>query len=369
MRVFILALGTRGDVELFLILGRELARRGHEVTLGSSAFHEDRVRAASLGWAAVAGGTLAEAVAVVRSLATIPDRTQRTYQFFDRWLRPQIAEAVPVVTRIAAGADYFLSNLKMMLRRADGAVVPGAAVTYDPPANLADLARYGTQKQGGRVLDLVAMSRPLVDPAGAWEPSYKFTGFWVDDRRSEWSPPEGLAKFLAEGEPPVIVTMGSMAMLDADGPVLAEALRRTGRRGVVVGGWSGVEPGLSRSGPIYRVGEVPYDWLFQRGCCILHHGGCGTVGYALRSGRPSIVWPQITAQEHFARALLRERLATAAFDEPPTPEALAGAIARAVEDEEVRTAALAWQRVVTAEPGVAGAADLIESHGSGLDRG
>jgi UDP:flavonoid glycosyltransferase YjiC (YdhE family) len=257
----------------------------------------------------------------------------------------------------------------MMLRRADGAVVAGAAVTYDPPADLADLARYGTQQQGGSVLDLVAMSRPLIDPAGAWEPSYKFTGFWIDERGRDWTPPEGLAAFLAEGEPPVAVTMGSMAMLDTGRflELVSEGLRLAGRRAVVVGGWSGIEPGLL--GPIYRVGEIPYDWLFPRACCILHHGGCGTVGYALRSGRPSIVWPQITAQEHFARALLRERLATAAFDEPPTPDALAGAIARAIDDETVRDAALAWQRVVTAEPGVAGAADLIESHWGGLDRG
>jgi sterol 3beta-glucosyltransferase len=220
------------------------------------------------------------------------------------------------------------------------------------------------------VLDLVALSQPLVDPGGAWGPSYKFTGFWIDEERAEWTPPEGLAAYLGDGEPPVIVTMGSMAMLDADGflRLVAEALRLSRRRGVVVGGWSGVATGPSAAGSLYGVGEVPYGWLFPRGCCILHHGGCGTVGYALRSGRPSIVWPQITAQAHFARALLREGLATAAFDAPPSPEDLARAIAR-VEEEQVQAAVRAWQRVVRAEGGAAAAADSIESHWSGLDRG
>ena len=53
MRVFILALGTRGDLELFLTLGRALRARGHHVVLGTSSFYADRVAESGLQAAAI----------------------------------------------------------------------------------------------------------------------------------------------------------------------------------------------------------------------------------------------------------------------------------------------------------------------------
>jgi hypothetical protein len=40
MHFFVLALGTRCDVELFLSLARELRRRGHGVVLGTTGFSD-----------------------------------------------------------------------------------------------------------------------------------------------------------------------------------------------------------------------------------------------------------------------------------------------------------------------------------------
>ena len=46
MNVLALALGTRGDLELFVMLGRALEARGHRVTLASSGFYAERVHEA-----------------------------------------------------------------------------------------------------------------------------------------------------------------------------------------------------------------------------------------------------------------------------------------------------------------------------------
>jgi sterol 3beta-glucosyltransferase len=256
-----------------------------------------------------------------------------------------------------------------MVMQRDGAILPGAAVSYDPPGSIDDLPRYGTQNHGGRILDLVAMPKALVDPDDRWGAHYRFTGFWMPQAQPEWMPPPALAAFVEAGPPPVVLTMGSMVMFDAERLVrhLREALARGGGRAVVVGGWSGI-PSLPVPGdPVFAVAEAPYDWLFARASCVIHHGGCGTVAAVLRAGRPSILLPQITAQEHFGRMLRRERLAAGVFDTSLLRAAdLAAAIETATTDGRYADSARRWQTIVSAEGGVEAAAGHIESHARGL---
>jgi UDP:flavonoid glycosyltransferase YjiC (YdhE family) len=112
------------------------------------------------------------------------------------------------------------------------------------------------------------------------------------------------------------------------------------------------------------VDEVPYDWLFPRASCVIHHGGCGTLSAVLRAGRPSVLLPQIPPQELFGRLLAREGLSAGMLDaDTLEPAALAEAIRRAVTDERVRANCRVWQGVVAADRGLPLAVDLIEAHG------
>ena len=338
--------------------------------LGTSSFYQPIGRDAGIDWAAIGTGSRDALVNFLKTLVPVRDTLRRTHLYAESWLRPQLATGMARITATAAESDYFVSNMKMVMRRGD-AILPGAAVTYDPPHAVEDLARYGTQAHQGRILDLVAMNRALVDPDGAWGAEYRFTGFWADPAGSDWTPPPGLARFLEDGPPPVVVTMGSMVMFDVERLVdhVRRALRLTGQRGIVVGGWSGIAPGDAPDDGLWRAGDVPYDWLFPRASCVIHHGGCGTVGAVLRAGRPSILLPQIAAQEAFGAMLRREGLATGVFDvQALDPDALAAAIRAAVADERCRKTARRWQEVVAGEGGVARAAELIERHADGLGR-
>ena len=161
------------------------------------------------------------------------------------------------------------------------------------------------------------------------------------------------------------MTMGSMATFDAERLLRAfsAALERSGRRGVVVGGWSGLGVAAAENEILCRVEEADYDWLFARAACVIHHGGAGTVGAVLRAGRPSIVLPQLLPQQRFADMLVRERLATGVFDaRTVSADTLAASVGRALEDQSVVDSALRWRRHVEAEDGVAAAARAIEAH-------
>ena len=159
--------------------------------------------------------------------------------------------------------------------------------------------------------------------------------------------------------------MGSMLMFDSHKLLrdICQALGMANQRAVIVGGWSDISRADASSASVYCTREIPYDWLFPKAACVIHHGGCGTIAAVLRAGKPSILLPQIACQEEFGRILLKENLATGMFDVSALdPGDVAGAIRRAVTDEHVSRSARYWQREVSEEEGVAGAADLIEAH-------
>jgi sterol 3beta-glucosyltransferase len=276
-------------------------------------------------------------------------------------------------------SDYFVNNLKLLLRHRDGKAIRGAWVLYDPPFKLEDTQAFDArQPADGSILTLVAMNRQLLDPLNQWGPRYRFTGFWEAQPRPGCEPGEDLQAFVEQGPAPVVLTMGSMVMFDPArlAQVFAEALRLAGQRGVLVGGWSGISralpPGLSTAGagaPLFCVDEAPYHWLFPRAACVIHHGGCGTLSAVLRAGQPSVLLPQIPPQELFGRILEREGLAAGTLDaDTLQPAALADAIRRAVTDAAVRENCRRWQPLIAAERGVQLAADLIEAHGPKVSR-
>ena len=371
MRVFVLTLGTRGDFELFLALGRALVRDGHEVVLGSSPCFAERARLGGLEPAPLGSGQQHEMVSILRSLAELPDPVERTRAYAVRWLRPQLAEARGAIAAHAGRADYFVSNLKMAMRRGD-TVIPGASVSYDPPRTLDDLARYPGRAHPREILELVALSRPLLDAEGRWGPEFHFTGFWHESGPA--APDAALREFVEGGRAPVVLTMGSMVMFDPDALVheFAAALRQTGRRGVVVAGWSGLARsafGSAAGEQLHCVAEADYDWLFARAASVVHHGGTGTVGAVLRAGRPSIIVPQIACQVQFGELLLREQLASAVLDVRVLE---AGRLAAAIEvagEERLLESARRWQKTVSAEGGVEAAAALIGAHAGELGLG
>ena len=363
MRAFLLTLGTRGDLELFSGLGRELHRRGHDVVLGTSPFYAQRVLDAGIRFVSMGDGSQQRMVQVLRSLSQITDAAERTRQYFQRWVQPQLAASMGKITDTGAASDYFVSNLKMVLRK-NGVTMPGAFVTYDPPAAVGDLERYGSAKHAGRIIEVVAMNRDLIDPNGKWGEQYHFTGFWqIPDHGIEID--EALARFVSSGRRPAVFTMGSMVMFDPDrfAQIAAESLRLAGQRGIIVGSWAGMDRAARQSDDLYWVQEAPYEWLFPGAACIVHHGGCGTVAAAIHAGVPSILLPQVLCQVDFAKVLIRERLAVGAFDIRTVGAAeLADAIRACVPDQAYRAAAVRWREQVRVDPGLSGAADLIEAH-------
>lgn len=415
MRVVILTVGTHGDVRPCVALGRGLVGAGHEVRIATHAEYEPFVREWGLDFAAVEGNPQAVFQGEIgRRLAASSRPGLAFLRYGKRLLRPLVrtfledcwrasreAEAI-VYTRTAFAGWQIAEKLR----------APCAAVHYRPhtvgpflqrvfPSGPLGLGRalnhfnfhFGQQVAwqfvrpmvnrwrretldlpplpftGGarrvyrrQVPFLFAYSPAVIPKPPSWPAWYDVTGYWFLDRPEGWQPPPELLAFLADGPPPIYLGFGSMTFEDpaATTELALEALRRTGRRGIIQAGWAG----LGRSDlpdDVFLIDDVPHDWLFPRVAAVVHHGGAGTTGSGLRAGVPSIIVPVFFDQPFWAR-----RVAALGVGPPPVPQrALSAdwlsASIRAAERDDVRDRAAALGERIRAEDGVARALRTLQA--------
>ncbi len=158
---------------------------------------------------------------------------------------------------------------------------------------------------------LFAYSPSVVPRPDDYQRNMHVTGFWMLPPDNGWKPPAALADFISSGSPPVCVGFGSMNSKRI-GKILDAALRailETGRRAIILKGWCKQPLGTNDLGSdIFVIDDVPHSWLFPRVSAVVHHGGAGTTAAALRAGVPSIVTPFFFDQWYWAQSLHRKGL-------------------------------------------------------------
>lgn len=361
MRVVIVAIGSTGDVLPYTGLAARLRADGHEVAIATHAPFERTVRAHGTGFHPLP-------MDMERELAS--QRGQRSLRYSATGSAGTIAlyrrhwrSLGTAITRAASGADALLvSTLGWQgIHVAEAMGIPSMGVylqPFDPTAEFPpwtltqrSLGRWGNRAAAHalRVLGQIPFRSATAElrrdlglaPLGIrehfarldrrrWPVMYGYSpavlgaprdwpswrrvvGYWWPEEEPDWEPPAELVEFLAADEPPVAVTLGSMAPADA-GSRLAElrsALHATGRRAVVQEGWAGLTaPGDERLLPI---GAVRHDWLFDRAAAVVHHAGAGTTAAGLRAGIPAVPLPLAADQPLWARRLVELGAAPAAI--------------------------------------------------------
>jgi UDP:flavonoid glycosyltransferase YjiC (YdhE family) len=141
-------------------------------------------------------------------------------------------------------------------------------------------------------LVLAAFSGLLASPQPDWPPQTVVTGFPFFDHDDDGLPPEVL-RFLDAGPPPIVFTLGSSAVFDAGAfyAVAAATAARLGRRAVLVVGRDPRNRPPRLPDGVIAVEYASFARLFPRAAAIVHQGGIGTTGQAMRAGRPMLVVP------------------------------------------------------------------------------
>jgi UDP:flavonoid glycosyltransferase YjiC (YdhE family) len=359
--LLLVAVGTRGDVQPYVALGRGLRAAGYDVTVATHENFSTLVRSNGLDFSLICGDPRAvlstdAGNAALRSR----DRFQflrRTVQLMASYLEQGVqdcltaahhADAIMVSPMGLAVAHPVAEALGIPLIRCflAPATATGTAPAFGLPGGLhiGPIGNRLTYAVSRQLLWLLARPTvnarcrpqlglpplPLRDPMRAldesrtpfvygyspavlarprdWPHSVRVTGYWFLERPRSWRPDLELGRFLADGPPPVCIGFGSTTSSNAAETVamVDAALARAGRRGVLLTGW--LDPQLCARGPrvspnLYVTDDIPHDWIFPRSAGVVCHGGAGTVGAAMRAGVPTLVAPFHAEQQMWANTL------------------------------------------------------------------
>jgi rhamnosyltransferase subunit B len=413
-RILITTWGSLGDLHPYVALALGLQSRGHEVILATGECYRRKIEALGIGFRAVRPDCawVADPV-VVRRLAHPRWGMIRAVQVPLRSLRESYEDTLAA----AEGADLLVGNLATYAAGivAEKKGVPWASAmhsptlfysAYDPPlipgfpgfskslrglgphfwgpfgraANRVASGLAGpwhrVRKEIGLprargfnpltesyspVLHLALFSKWLADKQRDWPAQTIVTGFPWYDSDGDAGLPQKLARFLDNGEPPLVFTLGTAVVADA-GPfyhhsaAAAKLLRR--RAVLLVKNPRLLLPELSER--VVAFDYAPFSALFPRAAAIVHHGGIGTTGQAMRSGRPSLVmpcaWDQPDNAERAARLGIARTIARSRYD----PHRVAAELRLLLENPAYSERAAEIATKVRQEDGVTAACDALE---------
>jgi sterol 3beta-glucosyltransferase len=364
LKILITTIGTRGDVQPYVALGRALMDAGHEITICTCVHFEPFIRENGLGYAYVnndfidfmhspegkvilgnAGSLWDTVKALAPTISKLGDLQER--QMIDVWAAceehspdliiyhpkalgaPDFAEKLGVPCMLAfwlpiyvptsrfpamgfpelpLGGGYrrftyqvIRKTLSMMSKRVRKWRKQNGLGSHSPGSRL----RF---PDGSPIPVLHGFSRHIIPRPEDWPKTATVTGFWFLDQGEGWNPPGALTEFLAGGEPPIYFGFGSIFGRDPKQvtQIILEAVRSTGVRAILARGWGGIESGdLTLSESILFIEAAPHSWLFPRVDAVVHHGGCGTTAAGLLAGKPSIICPFFGDQPFWGRYVER----------------------------------------------------------------
>lgn len=410
-KIVLTTFGSYGDLHPYMALAQGLSGRGHSVVIATSAFYRQKIEAVGLEFHPVRPDIDPENRLLIQRVI---DPKRGTEVILKEMLLPFIRESYVDLLEATKGADLLLTHpvtyagplvaQKKALPWVSTVLAPMSFFSaYDLPVfppfpNLIRLRKLGVgvsrllirfarrvtrswsepihrlrkeiglprggdpiyEGQFSPELVLAMFSSVLASQQPDWPPNTRITGHAFYDEDDSLSP--ALERFL-EGAPPVVFTLGTSAVLAA-GDFFQESIKAVqilGRRAVML---VGKDPVNWPKGPlpegIAAFDYAPHAKVFPRASSIVHQGGIGTTGQALRSGRPMLVAPFANDQPDNAFRVTKLGVAKTLYPRRYSARNVVRELLELLENQTYSERAAEVGRQVRSEDGVRDACDAIE---------
>ncbi|XP_062227098.1 sterol 3-beta-glucosyltransferase UGT80B1-like isoform X3 [Phragmites australis] len=416
LKIAILVVGTRGDVQPFIALAKRLQEFGHYVRLATHVNFRTFVKSAGVDFYPLGGDPrimaqymtknkgfclaapteisvqrkqLKEIIFSLLPACTEPDldtgtsfRAQAIIANPPAYGHLHIAEALGVplhifftfpwtptdefphpLARMPQSATYRLSYLILDLIIWWG--TRGFINDFRKKLHLPPIAYFSTYHGSISHLPTGYMWSPQLMPKPKdWGPLVDVVGYCFLNLGTKYQPPLELSQWLEQGPKPIYIGFGSMPLDDEKKvtTIIVDALREIGQRGIMSRGWGDLGSFSEVPADVFILEDCPHDWLFPRCAAVVHHGGAGTTASGLIAGCPTTVVPFFGDQFFWG-----ERIHARGVGPAPVPiaeltvKALSNAI-RFMLDPEVKLRAMELAIAIGNEDGVAAAVDAFHRH-------
>ncbi|KAL3620534.1 hypothetical protein CASFOL_035446 [Castilleja foliolosa] len=417
LQIVMLIVGTRGDVQPFVAIGKRLQDYGHRVRLATHSNFKEFVLTSGLEFYPLGGDPKVLAGYMVKNKGFLPSgpseipiqRNQMKeiiYSLLPACKEPDtdsgipfkadaiianppayghthVAEALKVpihifftmpwtptsefphpLSRVKQSAGYRLSyqivdsliwlGIRDMINDLRKKKLKLRPVTY----------LSGSQVSESNIPYGYIWSPHLVPKPKDWGPKVDVVGFCFLDLASNYEPPELLLNWLKAGPKPIYIGFGSLPVQEPQKmtQIIVEALKITKQRGIINKGWGGLGDLAEEKDFVYLLDNCPHDWLFLQCAAVVHHGGAGTTAAGLKAACPTTIVPFFGDQPFWGDRVHARGVGPAPIpvDEFSLPK-LVNAI-KFMLDPKVKERAVELSKAMENEDGVTGAVNAFFKH-------
>jgi len=418
MRIILNTFGSFGDIHPYMALAMELQRRGHTPVIATMEIYREKIEGAGLEFVPVRPDIPQPKEQDAELIEKIMEPRTGPRFLTEELVFPAVRDSYADLLKAVSGADLLVTHPAApagpLVGRKTGmpwistVLAPFSFISaYDPPVPpywqwtrrfsllgpgvmrfLLNLSKstykakavtefrdeLGLEDTGNPMFEgqhsptrvLALFSKIFAQPQPDWPPQTEVTGFCFYDGNREAHFPDELIRFLDDGAPPIVFTLGSSAVWVARDffRESIEAARRVGRRAVLlIGDGRNLPPSLPEG--VIAVDYVPYQSLLPRAGVVVHHGGGGTTSQGLLAGVPTLIVPFAFDQSDNAEHARKLGASRTLYRKNYFAPRVAKELNELLRQPFYARRAMEVSRQLKQEDGPARAADLIEQVLSG----
>nr|GEW04068.1 sterol 3-beta-glucosyltransferase UGT80A2-like isoform X2 [Tanacetum cinerariifolium] len=417
LQIVMLIVGTRGDVQPFVAIGKRLQEYGHRVRLATHSNFKEFVRSSGLEFYPLGGDPKVLAGYMVKNKGFLPSEPSEI-QIQRSQIKDIVFSLLPACTKpdpdtnVSFNVDAIIANPPAYghTHVAEALKVPlhifftmPWTPTSEFPHPLSRVRQPVANRLSYQIVDALiwmgmrdiisefrkkrlklrsltylsgSYSSPqdlpygyiwsphLVPKPKDWGPHIDVVGFCFLDLASSYVPPVSLVEWLENGKKPIYIGFGSLPVQDPDGmtEIIVKALEITKQRGIINKGWGGLGNLAKSKDFVYLLDNCPHDWLFLQCAAVVHHGGAGTTAAGLKAACPTTVVPFFGDQPFWGRQVHARGVGPHPI---PVEEFSLKKLVSAIEfmlKPAVKVSATELAKAMADEDGVKGAVDAFHKH-------